>query len=174
MGNTLLNYEEFYTVLAQIEACVNSRPISPLSSSPDDFLALTPGHFLIGGPLNAIMEPDLSDVHLNRLSRWQLGQRILQDFWKRWKCEHLSRLQQRPKWIAQSANIEVGALVLLKDDRLPPLQWLLGRIASVIPGDDGLVRVVTVKTKEGEYKRPLVKVIPLPVMNIELPKAKID
>ncbi|XP_072395152.1 uncharacterized protein [Diabrotica undecimpunctata] len=48
LGNCTLTFEDFYTTLVQIEAILNSRPLCPLSSSPDDFESLTPSHFLIG------------------------------------------------------------------------------------------------------------------------------
>ncbi|CAG7698753.1 unnamed protein product, partial [Allacma fusca] len=90
IGTTTLNFEELTTVLAQIEACVNSRPISPLSTDPEDLSALTPGHFLIGQPLNSVPKPDLTDLKMNRLSRWQLCQQLTQEFWKRWHTEYLA------------------------------------------------------------------------------------
>ncbi|CAG7824546.1 unnamed protein product, partial [Allacma fusca] len=170
-GSTSLNFEEYATLLAQVESCVNSRPLSPLSCDPEDLSALTPGHFLIGAPLNALPEPDLTETKINRLSRWQLCQQLAQHFWKRWNQEYLHQLQQRNKWNLSSENLKVGTLVLLKDERLPPTEWKLGRIIQVHPGPDGLVRVVTLKTESGELKRPIVKLCPLPLEQSPQPKS---
>ncbi|GFY21094.1 putative gag-pol protein [Trichonephila clavipes] len=52
----LLSFEELSTLLCQIEACINCRPMFPLSSDPVDMRALTPGHFLIREPLLEIPE----------------------------------------------------------------------------------------------------------------------
>ena len=54
-------------------------------------------------------------------------------------------------------------LVLLKEDNLPPLIWSTGVIVDVHPGLDGLVRVVTVRTPKGVYKRPVTKLCAFPV-----------
>lgn len=43
-----------------------------------------------------------------------------------------------------------------------PLQWPIGRIVEIFPDKDGVVRVVAVKTRTGRFKRPVVKVCPLP------------
>ena len=72
------------TVLCQIEACLNSRPLfTTLDTNDDDGIApLTPGHFLIGRPLEAL--PDrVSTMPLPTLKRWQLCQALTQHFWKR-------------------------------------------------------------------------------------------
>ena len=48
LGNIKLDYEQFYTVVTQVEAIMNSRPLTPLSNDPSDLNPLTPGHFFIG------------------------------------------------------------------------------------------------------------------------------
>lgn len=80
IGDTWLTYEEMSTLLTQIEAVLNSRPLSPLSDDPNDFNALTPGHFLIGNALSTIPEPSLENVRSSHLSRWQLNRQMLENF----------------------------------------------------------------------------------------------
>ena len=61
VANMKLTYEDFTTGLAQIEACLNSRPLVLLNVADDDGIqALTPGHFLIGQPLMALPDPSFS------------------------------------------------------------------------------------------------------------------
>ncbi|XP_071578820.1 uncharacterized protein [Temnothorax nylanderi] len=163
MGNTLFTFEELTTVLVQIEACLNSRPLSPLSSDPSDLQPLTPGHFLVGGPLNSLPEDDLTDVNINRLHRWELIQRSVQDFWKRWAAEYVANLQSRVKWRTRQENLKINDLVLLKEENLPPLRWKIGRVVEVHPGKDNLVRVASVRTATGISKRAIAKLCKLPI-----------
>lgn len=162
VGNASLTFEEFTTVLTQVEAVLNSRPLTPLSSDPSDLAALTPGHFLTGGSLTAIPEPSLTPLPESRLSRWQRVQQILQHFWKRWSREYLSTLQQRGKWSTVTPPIQPGDLVLLRDDNLPPLSWPMGRVTQTHPGKDHHVRVVSVRTATGVVTRAINKLCPLP------------
>lgn len=161
MGTTVLTLMEFITLTTQIEAMLNSRPLTPLSSDPSDCSALTPGHFLIGSSLAAVPEADHQEVPLNRLKHWQQVQALNQRVWKKWQMDYLHTLQQRSKWHRLTENLKIGDLVLIHNNS-PPLSWPLARITAVHPGTDGVVRVVDLKTQHGHLKRPAVKVFPLP------------
>lgn len=163
MLNTKLTYEGFNTLICQIEAILNSRPLFPLSENPEDLEVLTPGHFLIGQPSNLPPEPSLLATKLNRLNQFQYIQRLMQQFWKRWANEYLHRLQQRPKWVQEKPNIEPGNIVIIKDDNLPPAQWMLGRVLKIYPGQDQLVRVADIQCKSSILKRPIHKLCLLPI-----------
>ncbi|XP_029176361.1 uncharacterized protein LOC114944557 [Nylanderia fulva] len=169
LGDQILTYEELTTLLCQIEACLNSRPLYPLSNDPNDYSAITPGHFLIGeSPVNVPEPPTLTDTHGRANSRSILITNLRDHFWNRWSREYLHHLQQLGKWRQRSENLQPGALVLIKDDLLPPAKWSLGRISEVHPGDDGIVRVVTVETSTSALRRPITKICPLPIKPADL------
>lgn len=165
IGNSSLSYEDMLTLLAQVEMCLNSRPVTPLSSEPSDLEALTPGHFLVGSNLQAVPEKTLIDVPENRLDHFEQTQRHLQRIWARWYPEYLQQLQSRAvQGCKLSTVIKPGQLVVVKEDCLPPAQWPLGKIVKVHPGKDGIVRVVTLKTASSDnVMRPVARIALLPI-----------
>ncbi|XP_077275940.1 uncharacterized protein LOC143904853 [Temnothorax americanus] len=163
IGETLLTTEELTTLLTQIEAILNSRPLEPLSDDPENISALTPSHFLIGGPLTTIPEPSLIDLATSRLSRWQLIQQRVQHFWAQWSAHYLQRQQAISKWHHPNNNIKVGSIVLLTDERSPPCKWPHARVTALHPGKDGLTRAVTLKTATTTLTRPSAKLAIIPI-----------
>ncbi|XP_060878449.1 uncharacterized protein LOC132950867 [Metopolophium dirhodum] len=156
VGTQRLTFEEMATLTTRIEAVLNSRPITPISTDPNDYRALTPGHFLIGHPMVEILEADVTHVLQNRLNRWELLRQMYQSFWNSWSTEYLSSLQRRNKWTDHQPNIKVDDLVIVNLPNQPPIQWKLGRIQQ-ISGVDGVVLVATVRTEHGTLTRPIVK-----------------
>lgn len=151
LGQSHLTFEEMYTVLTRVEACLNSRPITPLSSCPTDLSALTSGHFLIGEAMTSIPERDLTTITSNRLDRWLRVQQFSQQLWSQ---EYLSQLQVKYKWAGvEGAKLAVGAVVLIREENISPLQWKRGRVQRVLPGSDGVVRSAWIKTASGEFHR---------------------
>lgn len=158
IGAQTFTFEEMSTLSTQIEAILNSRPLTVLSSDPNDLRPLTPGDFSIGQPLVALPSPDLTSTPINRLTRWELIRQCTQSFWNRWSSEYLSSLQRRTKWTRQQPNVEVGDIVLINMPNKAPTYWPMGRVEEVHPGTDGIVRVATIQTADG-----IVKLAVLPV-----------
>ncbi|GFU59451.1 integrase catalytic domain-containing protein [Trichonephila clavipes] len=146
--NSKITFEEFETIIIQIEGILNSRPLVPLSDNINEYEVLTPGHFIIGRPISAIPEPAILDISDNRLSRWQYTTKCVQTIWKRWKNDYLNHLQQRNKWQFEKNNVTVGCLVLLKENDLPPCKWTMARILEVIYGTDVHTNIDETKTLE--------------------------
>ncbi|XP_053698661.1 uncharacterized protein LOC128745608 [Sabethes cyaneus] len=163
LGNVILYLDNFLTLITQIEACLNSRPLTQLTADPNDLEVLTPGHFLVHRALIAVPEPSLEGTPMNRLDRWQQTHEYVRRIWKQWQTDYLSGLQPRTRWTQQRDNVNLDTMVLLKDENLPPLKWRLGRVTQVFRGDDNNIRVVTVRTKEGEFRRAITKICVLPI-----------
>ncbi len=148
-----LDDEALQTVLCEAEAILNDRPISKLSSDPNDLEALTPNHLLLmkGNPA---LPPGLferSDLYARR--RWRQVQYIADLFWKRWVREYLPLLQERQKWNKERRNLTLGDIVIIAD----PTAWLLGRVMETYPDSRGLVRSVKVRTKCNTLEHPINK-----------------
>ncbi|XP_046869381.1 uncharacterized protein LOC124462029 [Drosophila willistoni] len=132
IGHAVLTFEQMHTLLTQVEAVINSRPLCATSDTDVEYLS--PAHMLIGRPYTTVPDGDLDLVPANRLDYWQQSQAMLQGFWKNWHLEYLTSLQQRPKWLMKSANPKPDDLVLVKDSHTPPASWILARIIETIPG----------------------------------------
>lgn len=163
VGNELLTFQQLNTLCIKIEGILNSRPLRPLSSDPNDYAALTPAHFLHGQSSNDLPAPDWTETPSNRLSYWQHIEKIKQHFWTRWYKEYLNELNIRHKWMDGEHSLNTGSLVLLKDNNLPPLKWKLGRIIEVYPSSDNVIRKVKVRTASGTVDRNVRRLAPLPV-----------
>ena len=160
IGDQVYTYEEISTFLTQVEACMNSRPLYQLPEDPHGPTVLTPGHFLIGRALTQLPAPVFDNI--SAISRWQQQQQRVQQFWTRWSKDYLQELQQRRRWKETFENIKPGQLVLLKEDNVLPLNWPIGIVEQIYHGYDNHVRVISVRTSKGVFKRPISKVVLLP------------
>ena len=145
-----------WTLFCEVEAIVNGRPLTAVPDSPCDFEALTPNHLLFlragsSGPLGEFSQKD------SYVRRWKHVQYLANMFWNRWVREYLPTLQLRSKWLEQRKNIEVGDLVIVKNESTPRKMWPLARVLRTFPGKDGLVRSVELKTPWNILTRPINK-----------------
>ena len=145
------------TALVEAEGILNSRPITHVSNDAGDIEASTPNHFLLLRVNPSYEDAEVSDREINSTKVWRQFQALANFFWRRFTKEYLPSLTERKKWKEKKQNLKEGDVVLVAEPNQPRGVWPLGRIVSTHPGQDGLVRAVTVRTQHGEYKRPIAK-----------------
>ncbi|XP_040078329.1 uncharacterized protein LOC115328510 [Ixodes scapularis] len=154
LGRTSLNFEELTTVLTEVEAVVNSRPVTFISTDANEREALTPAHFLMGHKLTNLPShqiPEEDQASPENLARgWKYRNTIINQFWRRRGSEYL--LELRSAHIAKPNNsncIQTGDLVPLKDNRLPRHMCKICRVNETFPERDGKVRSCSIITPSG-------------------------
>jgi hypothetical protein len=163
LGCTTVKEEVLRTIMAEVVAILNARPLTHLSVDPEDESPLTPNHFLLGRA-HPHIPPDLFDeTGVLSHRRWRQAQELIERFWRRWMIEYVPALTERNKWTRKNRNVQVGDLVLIVDQNAPRGTWLTGTVSrlltakTTLPKKEQVVRTVWVKTATGEYRRPVVK-----------------
>lgn len=110
------------TLLVQVEAILNSRPIIPVFSDPNELTYLTPGHFLVGDALTVIPE---ADTKVTLAIHGANPPKLLEPV-----AARVSSSLSAKDEVADEPP-QIGHLVLVKDDNLPPLKWTLGLISPL-------------------------------------------
>ncbi|XP_072397996.1 uncharacterized protein [Diabrotica undecimpunctata] len=149
IGDSSLTYETLSTVLAQIEACMNSRHVCVDTEDTENRIIITPGHVLIGRELISSNREEELSIYTNMPLKWRQLEKVKRDFWNSWRHEYFSNLQQRYKWQKPVTNLEKEEMVIIKEDGISPGKWPLAKIIKLHPGAEGLIRVATVQ-KENE------------------------
>ena len=162
LGTSKLTHEALTTLMAEVAAIINARPLIPVSTDPDDPLILTPATLLtqkVSLP-SAPVGDWVKDLHK---SQWRQVQHLAQTFWDRWKKQYLSSLQPRRKWQSSMPDLQPGSIVLLKDNQLKRNEWPLGLVTQVFPSIDSRVRKVEIKVsrKDGTkvFLRPVTETV---------------
>lgn len=168
LDNMLINTKELthdviVTLMAEVCAIVNSRPLVPISTDVNNPDVLSPATLLTlkSEFQEQLVEPlDLKDM---LRSQWKRAKHLSDTFWCRWRKEFLQSLQKRIKWKSDQDNISVGDVVILRNQEVGRIYWPLGRVNRVFPSPDGRVRKVEVTiTKDNKrcaYIRPITELI---------------
>ena len=160
-----LSHEVLVTFLMEVCAIVNSRPIVPVSSDPDNPLILTPSVLLTQKVSADVIPVDQFDVKELYRSQWKYVQILADNFWKRWRVEYLQTLQVRRKWKDERENVKSGDVVLLRDKGCHRNEWPTGVVETAFMSDDRKVRKVTLRVIRNEqpvlYTRPISEIVKL-------------
>ncbi|KAK3724979.1 hypothetical protein QZH41_017459, partial [Actinostola sp. cb2023] len=141
-----LDDESLRTLMCEVEAIVNSRPLTINQlTDPDSPSPLMPNHLLTMKTKVVLSPPGVfqsADLYCRK--RWRRVQHLANEFWTRWRKEFLLNLQHRQKWTRPRRNLQVDDVVIVKEENLPRSAWQLARVSAVYPSSDGCVRKVQV------------------------------
>lgn len=158
-----LTHEVLSTLMAEVAAVMNARPLIPVSSDPESTLILTPSMLLTLKTGSTPPPPGNFEGGARYKEEWKRVQNLADIFWGKWRREYLHTLQLRQKWQDKKPSLKCGDVVLLKDSQSKRNEWPIAVITKTFPGQDGLVRKVEVTTaRDGNKKtfsRPVTEVV---------------
>lgn len=161
--NAKLTHEILVTLMAEVTAIVNARPLTAVSADPDNPVILTPAMLLTQKVTTPPIPPGQFGNSDLFKAQWRRVQYLADVFWRRWKKEYISGLQDCRKWKTVKPNLQTGDVVLLRETPEHRNNWPLGLITKTFPSEDGLVRKIEVRIfRKGEnkcYIRPISEVV---------------
>ena len=158
LGKCVLTKVELETLLQEVESCVNSRPLTFVSDELDGSQPLTPSHFLSGKVAGSSVPvvDDSGEVSASSLTERELQrQNLLARFWSVWQADYLRSLPHSVRKFKSRGRLQIGSVVLVREDNVPRLRWLTGVVERLHPGRDGVVRAADVRTTRGVRTRPV-------------------
>ena len=181
LGRAFVSLSTLQTIIVEVEAHLNNRPLNYVSSELDDPDPLIPTHLLYGRYIvtqpHLPVEDELNDPDYKEKStqtemtrRAKVQAKLLQHFWVRWKIDYLTSLREFHVTTGNNQQrIRIGEAVLVHDDVLPRNKWRLAVIERLVTDNDGLIRTVHIRTSTGRKNRPITKLYPLEVTAHETP-----
>ena len=167
LQRSVVNYDELQSLVTEVEAVLNSRPLCYVSNDLET--VLTPSHFLVLKRLTSASQPELLATEPNLVKRFKGSQRLLDQLWDIWHRSYLTSLRGQSWNKARSSDIvpKEGHIVLLKDEK-PRLKWKIGKIVRLKTGRDGAARSAIVQTMDNKcstklVSRPTKLLIPLEI-----------
>jgi len=181
MGRKVLYWDKLLTLLTEVEAIINTRPLTYVCEDFKSSFVLTPSHFLIGGYNNANpFDTDDIDEYILKLDSaqellvyWRKNQKQLQIFWKSWIQDYLLNLREtlplshkgpRSQVLRQP---QIGEIVLVRDESIPRRAWKLAKVKEFILSRDNQVRSVKVQLpNKNILDRPINHLYPLEIPSV--------
>ncbi|GFU99656.1 putative RNA-directed DNA polymerase from transposon X-element [Trichonephila clavipes] len=144
------------------------RPLTYLSENSDDLVSLSLVMFLVENRNLDVPDIDYRDtVNLCKMVRYR--QKLLNDLRHRFRKEYLGLLIQNKNKKGPLSEVRLGEIILIGDDIKKRMHWPLAKVIRLIPGKDGKIRTVELKTRTGTMLRPIQRVYPLEVQSTETP-----
>ena len=178
LGRAYVTLTSLQTVIVEIEAHLNNRPLTYVNTELNEPEPLTPSHLLYGRVINTVphtltTQDELTDedfreagsrLHHTLSKKAKVQALLIQHFWGRWRKEYLTFLRETHTTSGGSSKetIKVGDIVIIHDD-CPRLKWRLAVVQELQQRRDDLVRSAVIRTDKGITNRLISKLYPLEV-----------
>ena len=171
LGRAFITLNSLQTIIVEIEAILNDRPLTYAPTDISDPDPITPAYLLYGRKIVCVpyhmtpqhnqCDPDFGETEVQSRTKKQVV--LIQHFWTRWRRKNLTGLREFHQSNAPNVQtVKPGAMVLAHDDTLC-INWRLAVVEDTIAGEDGLVRAANIRTSTGRTNRPIAKLYPLEV-----------
>ncbi|PIO71003.1 kinase domain protein, partial [Teladorsagia circumcincta] len=181
IGRKKLSHSELYTIVTQIEAIVNTRPLTAVSADVDeipirpiDFLERNLKYSSAARESEEIQDPSFDPDLIQTVSQVKQAldhtDKITSTFWEKWHMEYLTALREiqvihrkQPRH-TKLREPQLNEIVLVEQENLPRGSWCYGKVVELIRSNDGLVRSVKLLMPNKHlWHRPLNKLYPLEI-----------
>ena len=85
------------------------------------------------------------------------------DFWSVWSSDYVRNLPPAYQKFQKYGQINVGSVVLIREDNLPRMKWVLGVVQKLHVGKDGLPRAADLVTRQGHRTRAIQRLYNLEI-----------
>ena len=167
VGRRCLTRVELETCLYEVASSINSRPLTFVGTDVENKVPLTPNHFLSGQGNQSldsriVEDPENVGVHTLSLRHQELIQR-LEDFWRIWSTEYIRSLPPSFQKFKKEGNLNIGSVVLIKEDGMPRMKWCYGIVEKLHVGRDGIPRAAVIRTAHGRKTRAIQRLYNLEI-----------
>jgi len=176
LGKAMICRDELCTLIKEVQAIVNNRPLTYVSSNLEELEILSPNHLIYGRQIGLIAHEQTDNMefdanfggkeHLERMA--YLRSQLIENFRHRFQNEYLAMLRERHAHVAKTNpktedSVKVGDVVIVYDKDLPRRDWKLGVVQKLLRGTDGLTRAASIKTNSGTSNRAVAHLYPLEI-----------
>ena len=162
-------YDTFTTTVAEIEAIMNRRPLTQISTDSKDNHAITPMDLLCPATSSKDRRIFIGAANADAIkgvrNSWRQAQSRVNQFWKAFKRDYLSLLHSRSKWRSSKENLKKDDIVILVDETVERHRWKLGRIQKTFQSGPHVRRVEVRKGDGKVVLRDRTKIVKLELDN---------
>ena len=175
IGRNIMKFEQLRTLLVEVEGIVNARPLTYVHDDTEGIsYTLCPAHLLYGRRICHTPNSqhfEIVSTFQTLTKKWKSHKQLLNQFTTQWRKDYLLNLRECHAVSSKKESrpmIEVGQLVILKDDLTKRVFWKLAIVDELLPGRDGKIRAVKVKVPNEKgststLRRSIQHLIPLEI-----------